>query len=364
MSDAALQDADAGRLVQSWVATMMETTPAQRDVVEGAVVLLYRSLGLQPPRAVWAQGPLELSRLREEGWRLHSVGDNITPLLSDKLSLASCSYSNEIRNDLVAHRRSALVATSVGLHNALMAVVEAEVSRADKRRLRRFFYQLMGRRKPRLWLTMTVGGRSQFDAPWFNCDAHLFRRYGLVPDLVPILSALSTIVSNSGWFVPHEHACWICERPEVLNIDPGVRLHSSNGPALRYRDGLEFYAWKGVIVPAWIINSPEAITVGRIARERDPFVRRCMIEVMTPARFIASGGARITSRDDAGTLWAFASGLDTWAAVEVVNGTPEADGSRKHYYLQVPPEMRSARQAVAWTYGLSEAEYAGLGVRT
>lgn len=43
--------------------------------------------------------------------------------------------------------------------------------------------------------------------------------------------------------------------------------------------------------------------------------------------------------------------------VEVINGTVEADGKRKHYYLRVPPNMKTARQAVAWTYGLEEHEY-------
>ena len=55
---------------------------------------------------------------------------------------------------------------------------------------------------------------------------------------------------------------------------------------------------------------------------------------------------------------------DVWAAVEVVNGTPESDGMRKHYFLQVPPEIHSARAAVAWTYGLNEHEYRGLILRT
>ena len=41
------------------------------------------------------------------------------------------------------------------------------------------------------------------------------------------------------------------------------------------------------------------------------------------------------------------------AAVEIVNGTPEEDGTFKRYFLQVPANMRSAREAVAWTYGLS-----------
>jgi len=50
--------------------------------------------------------------------------------------------------------------------------------------------------------------------------------------------------------------------------------------------------------------------------------------------------------------------------VEVTNGTAEADGSRKTYWLNVPPEMRSAKAAVAWTYGMTPEQYDGLVIRT
>ena len=89
-----------------------------------------------------------------------------------------------------------------------------------------------------------------------------------------------------------------------------------------------------------------------------------MIEVMTPERFIALGGATKVAHCEAGTLWRKTWWGDAWAAVEVVNGTPEPDGSSKHYFLQVPSHMRSARQAVAWTYGMPERQYARLSLRT
>jgi hypothetical protein len=43
--------------------------------------------------------------------------------------------------------------------------------------------------------------------------------------------------------------------------------------------------------------------------------------------------------------------------VEVVNATPEPDGTRRVYWLRVPPGTRTAREGVAWTFGLSEDRY-------
>jgi hypothetical protein len=44
--------------------------------------------------------------------------------------------------------------------------------------------------------------------------------------------------------------------------------------------------------------------------------------------------------------------------VEVINSTPELDGTFRTYFLRVPPETRTARQGVAWTFGMTEQEYA------
>jgi hypothetical protein len=43
--------------------------------------------------------------------------------------------------------------------------------------------------------------------------------------------------------------------------------------------------------------------------------------------------------------------------VEVVNSTPEPDGTRRTYFLRVPPTVQSAREAVAWTFALDGGAY-------
>jgi hypothetical protein len=67
------------------------------------------------------------------------------------------------------------------------------------------------------------------------------------------------------------------------------------------------------------------------------------------------------SSDEYGVLWRVTMpGDEPLVMVEVVNATPEPDGSRRTYFLRVPPRMRSAHEAVAWTFGLTPEEYAPL----
>jgi hypothetical protein len=118
-----------------------------------------------------------------------------------------------------------------------------------------------------------------------------------------------------------------------------------------------------------MIEHPERITPDAVTDEIDPVQRNSMIEIMTPERFIRMGGASRVAEDATGVLWRKLWGyrgvtIGSWTAVEVVNGTPEADGSRRRYILRVPSRMRTAREAVAWTYGLTPERYAELDVRT
>jgi DNA-binding MarR family transcriptional regulator len=183
------------------------------------------------------------------------------------------------------------------------------------------------------------------------------------------MRGLWKIARSAGWIVPHERVCWISERPDVLRVNAQGRLHCPDGPALHYPDGWAAYAWKGVSVPAWMIEHPERITAATVADAFDPVLRNCMIEIMTPERFVRSGRVSRVSEDETGILWRKLWGyrgvtVGSWTAVEVANGTPEHDGSRKRYFLRVPSRMRSAREAVAWTYGLTDEQYAGLELRT
>ncbi len=179
------------------------------------------------------------------------------------------------------------------------------------------------------------------------------------------LRGLWLLAENVGWVLPHEKVCWLSERPNVLAFDAAGRLHCPTGPALAFQDGWSAYFWKGIEIPAACIENPDAITVAAIARQSNPVQRRCMIEIMTPARFLALGGARKAAQDETGILWrkTWTSG-DSWAAVEVENGTAELDGTRRHYILQVPADLGSARAAVAWTYGMTERDYRRLSQRT
>jgi len=202
---------------------------------------------------------------------------------------------------------------------------------------------------------------SVFDVQGFSGAARTRSRSDSGPKASQILPW--ALACNASWIVPHEHICWLMHKPQLIRLDANGRLHALDGPALCYGDGSKIYAWKGILLPARIIVHRESIDVRGIEAAHDPQIRRCMIDILTPQRFIEQGGAYRVAQDETGILWRQRWRWEAWAAVEVVNGTPEPDGTYKHYFLQVPPTMRTPREAVAWTYGLSERHYR-LAMRT
>jgi hypothetical protein len=84
---------------------------------------------------------------------------------------------------------------------------------------------------------------------------------------------------------------------------------------------------------------------------RPPAERRTTTHPARAAR--ADAGATLVQQDDYGKLWRTELRLDDEpvTVVEVTNATQEPDGSYRRYWLRVPPNVRSARHAVAWSFG-------------
>lgn len=158
---------------------------------------------------------------------------------------------------------------------------------------------------------------------------------------------------------PTETLCLFCERPTLRATDDGFRPHREDGPALEFRDGWRVYAWHGMNVPPDVIEQPAAITPERIDAERNVELRRVLLERYGEERFLEEAGAEVVDTDSCGVLYQKRiAGAEPIVMVRVQNSTPEPDGTLKIYRLRVPPWIRTARGAIAWTFGMPETAYA------
>ncbi|WP_459247642.1 DUF6745 domain-containing protein [Streptomyces youssoufiensis] len=197
----------------------------------------------------------------------------------------------------------------------------------------------------RLALASAVLG--QHDAAWLAAF-----------DGTEALAGVSAVARAAGWWWPYENVAVISERPRELHRDEAGRLDRGDGPALAYPDGFALYAWRGMPVPADFLAGLGALDARRIRTEENAELRRVMLEHYGYDRYLSESGAQPVHRDETGVLWRIElEGDEPVVMVEVVNSTPEPDGSSRTYWLRVPPRTRTAREGVAWTFGLSAEAY-------
>jgi hypothetical protein len=198
-------------------------------------------------------------------------------------------------------------------------------------------------------------GYGQHDAGWLSYYDFV-ERIG-VKGTEP-LRGLQQLAKSCGWFWPYEKICVLTDRPVKLERDNRRRLHGETEMALGYGDKWGMYAWHGVLVPAYVVLLPEPLTFDLIEAETNVEVRRVLIERFGLEKYLREGSVGKIHEDQCGILYRMQSqGDEPIMVVRVKNSTPEPDGTIKEYFLRVPPTMLRARQAVAWTFGLTEEEY-------
>jgi hypothetical protein len=144
----------------------------------------------------------------------------------------------------------------------------------------------------------------------------------------------------------------------IIKKDDEGHLHCDDGPALVIHGVHRIYSINGVRVPEHVVERPEEITVNEIEEKTNTEIRRILIEKYGEERYLLETGAKQIHEDSAGSLFKKQSRRgEPIVMVKVRNSTPEIDGSFKDYFLRVPPDIKTAHQAVAWTFGMSQEAY-------
>ncbi|MER6956775.1 DUF6745 domain-containing protein [Streptomyces sp. NPDC000618] len=329
--------------VRDWRACAAAIGPADRAAAEEGVRRAYRQAGLaEPELVVWAGSPREAVTL------VRDLADRGASVREAVRSVPWARERQRLHTELgPAGWAAHWAATGGGLWESTQALV-------DRIRAGVLEELVAGERSGsaaeteiRLILLDAVLG--QHDAPWLAA---------FPTDRGP-LEGLAAVGRNAGWWWPFARVAVVCERPVALHRDEAGRLDNGDGPALAYPDGFALHAWRGMPVPADFLAELPTLVPERIRSEENAELRRVMLEYYGYDRYLADSGARHVHRDETGTLWRIDLADDEPVVmVEVLNSTPEPDGTHRTYRLRVPPATRTAREGVAWTFGLHPDVYA------
>lgn len=137
--------------------------------------------------------------------------------------------------------------------------------------------------------------------------------------------------------------------------------HREDGPAVINYLGINEYWLKNIFLEKGehqkIVN--HQITIDDINNATNVEKRRLLLEYYGIEKYVLDSKAKITLKDQYGVLYTIPQPdrEEQIVVVRVKNSTPELDGSHKEYFLRVPPAMKTPREAIAWTFGLSKKDY-------
>ncbi|MEI7745035.1 MAG: DUF6745 domain-containing protein [Chloroflexota bacterium] len=374
---------------ERWRAIRRSTEPADRATAEAAVAEMYRSAGREVPPMTWADSPGAAARLHfgllepvrsrfggrheiNDEWFKRQLGISLSgpgPVSAGWIRATSMDLGEAlapwfpgatVERAADTRVRLDLIAAAIGFRDRMSWNVTDEVELGLTR----------CRRGPRTRETLRSWRGGQFDivAPTLA--------FGIGELGLPVrdtdgereigrswLDTRLAMARSAGPWWAHPHGVVISERPLRMGEDAEGRFHAADGPALVYPDGTTSWFWHGVRVGRTVVEAPESLTVADVLNERNVEARRIAVERMGAERFLREGGAALAHEDETGRLWRRDMPSRGWpqaeplVMVEVRNATQEPDGTYRTYFLRVPPRTRTAREGVAWTFGLGAWEY-------
>lgn len=179
-----------------------------------------------------------------------------------------------------------------------------------------------------------------------------------VPDsTAESIANICELLKVAPWYSFFEKCCIMGNYSFSARMDDRLRLHGTEKPAITFSDGYEAWAMNGLIIPRAIARNPDSLTVNSIDNLRNIEVRRMLIENYGADNYLMDSGAEMIHEDEYGALFRKEFDDDEpLVMVRVTNSTMEPDGTFKNYFLRVPPQVETAREAVAWTFGIEDGQ--------
>jgi hypothetical protein len=373
-----LSAAQASRLPEfrdEWLRVGLSTERADRPRAEAGVRVAYEAASLPPPSLViWLDSPM--------------AGALCAALLADTAK-AGKGVRAQVRDQVRAQVRAQVGAQIwaqvwAQVRAQVWAQVEAQVwdqvgdqvgAQVEDQVWDQVGAQVWAQVRAQVRAQVWRAAYGQHDANWLGWLAF----FGDVLSLQCVKRAhgLSEIARSCGWWWPLDGAVILTERPIALHRNAEGRLHNEGGPALLYPDGWGIWAINGARVPTQVIEAPETLTPEQVKSEPNTEVRRHMLDrygglrgSLAAGKWISDMGLKAISELDI-TDKMQPSGLSIWrlsnkdapVLCKLYRAEMEDDeelallwvvctSTAKETFLRVPPAMRTAEEARAWTFGV------------
>lgn len=171
-----------------------------------------------------------------------------------------------------------------------------------------------------------------------------------------------------------KEACWtyldadfaiIQEFPLSIKFDDQNRLHCEDGPAIEYLDGTMVFAWHGTRLDrsrwSWILDK-KTLEAKTALKEENLELRRVACEILGWVHILRELKTKVIDADEDPMI-------GTLLEVNIPDVGKEKFlrvlcGTGREFAIPVPPTVKTALEANAWTYGVEPEQLRDLEFRT
>ena len=375
MDGAFAQDRLANQVRWDWLDAAWATARCDRDQVGETVVDLYQAAGLDRPAIVWVDSPHELAAAYDALSALDSpTGDH--PLRSTPARDALARLRHEVAPCLfrsgVAHVLWCGSSDRIG-DGIIPATIRWQVADALADTDAPFHVTQQGLR---VWARAAASvGVRRGETPVLSAesccmDAILWAACLAVSGIRdPVIERTLAVLRGAGWFAPFDQLALLADRPSDVRFDSDSPLaasrefHAGGAPAIRWHDGAGLNWWHGLELPDdfWRWSVADVVGCG------DAELRRVALANLDPRALTGQLAPAAVADDPANPgqvvelyeLPGVGGGAVT-KFVRVANASPDMDGTRRMYLLQVSPDTTDPIEAVAASFGVDAATYSRL----
>ena len=158
--------------------------------------------------------------------------------------------------------------------------------------------------------------------------------------------AFQGILSNCGLIFCTDTKVLICDRPTQLHLDNLNLLHAEGKPAIQFADGYSLYAYHGTTLPEeYGKHHPQQWQPSWLLQEQNAELRKILIQEIGYYRILEELQAIEINYDQEYTLLKINLKIDIEPIYLLKIICPSTGNV---HVLRVPPEMKSAREAITW----------------
>ncbi|MBE8996665.1 hypothetical protein IQ274_00125 [Nostoc sp. LEGE 12447] len=315
---------------EKWRAIALSTERIDKEKAAEVVKAAYTAIGKQQPEIIFCDSPYAGLKiiLKKRNNKLNSNNINLNNNLINYISTALVNKSSKTLYQL--DRQVIRQLTIFRLDFIISEYVFEKKSKfkiQPKMNLDRLWLKSQKLASDCCWLDFYISV--------LNCSYSKIR-----------WKTLQSLSRFCGWISPFENLCIICDRPLHLRFDNENHLHAEGEPAIEFTDGYSLYSYHGVTLPEKYGKiHPQQWQATWLLTEENAELRRVLIQGI--------GYARICQELQA-------IELDTWQEYTLLKIDADVDEESIHllkmtcpstgfiHALRVPPNMKSAREAIRW----------------